>query len=630
LAAVRAARVAKQLEAHPFYAHPGLRGLPMMTTAPTPAVAWLRWAVKVAVIYVRLAGNSVEAAIRARAAVGGGGVAARLRAWTTVIGVAVMAVASGGGPSALRKAIEPVDRAADEAADALAEAGKATAADPYEPYRALFATLPVPPIALAAAIESDEVFARLRVAGPNPMVLTRVRAADDGTVVGWLTDSHLRAVAGCGGDTIAAAVADHRLYVADYRGFAAALHASSEATGVTDDPDMTGGADGRGAEVLLGPVAVFALPPGGGSGGRLLPVAILPDGKLGTPALTPADGTAWTAAKAIVNAADGAHHELDTHLARTHLFVNLAMGCTSRRLSATHHPVWRLLTPHADGTAFINNLTPHTLLAKGGDVHLLLPASRAAQVHYVGGIVTGARFNDRFPRTELAARGLLHEDALSYPYREDALAMYDAIHTFVADVLGEYYKSDADVVGDPELAAWAADISAPAPGGAGVAGFGELRPDGSTEEGTIRTFVYLVKAVTLLIWTASAQHAAANFPQADLMACAAAYPLAVRAGPPSPGTTTSITEWLPPLRVAGRQLFLGNLLGGVVHLPLGTYPLTPLPGGWFRSARGAAAVSNLRRRLGEIDARIGAREAGEKWFKYEYLRADRVPRSINI
>eukprot|EP00168_Porphyra_purpurea_P006932 TRINITY_DN1851_c0_g1_i13.p1 TRINITY_DN1851_c0_g1~~TRINITY_DN1851_c0_g1_i13.p1 ORF type:complete len:364 (+),score=77.22 TRINITY_DN1851_c0_g1_i13:519-1610(+) len=248
---------------------------------------------------------------------------------------------------------------------------------------------------------------RASACGANPMVLTRVRAADEGAVAGWLTDAHLRAAAGCGGDSIAAAIDDHRLYVADYRAFAAALRAASEATGGTDCIDMAGGADGRGAEVLLGPVAAFVLPPGGDTDGRLLPVAILPDGKPTTPALTPADGTAWTAAKAIVNAADGAHHELDTHLARTHLFVNLAMGCTSRRLSAKNHPVWRLLTPHADGTAFINNLTPHTLLSEGGDVHLLLPASRAAQVQYVGSVVTGARFNDRFPRTELASRGLL-------------------------------------------------------------------------------------------------------------------------------------------------------------------------------------------------------------------------------
>eukprot|EP00168_Porphyra_purpurea_P006933 TRINITY_DN1851_c0_g1_i14.p1 TRINITY_DN1851_c0_g1~~TRINITY_DN1851_c0_g1_i14.p1 ORF type:complete len:170 (+),score=48.24 TRINITY_DN1851_c0_g1_i14:42-512(+) len=138
--------------------------------------------------------------------------------------------------------------------------------------------------------------------------------------------------------------------------------------------------------------------------------------------------------------------------------------------------------------------------------------------------------------------------------------MYDALHTFVATVLGEYYQSDEDVAGDPELAAWAADISAAAPGGAGLAGFGELGPDGSTEEGVIRTVAYLVSAVTLLIWTASAQHAAANFPQADLMACAAAYPLAVRSGAPVAGTTTPITEWLPPLARggAGRALPSGE------------------------------------------------------------------------
>lgn len=362
-----------------------------------------------------------------------------------------------------------------------------------------------------------------------------------------------------------------------------------------------------------------------------MPVAILPDDAPGVAVVTPADGDAWAAAKAMVNAADGAHHELDSHLARTHLFVNLPLGVTARRLSAAHHPLWRLLMPHGDGTPYINNLTPHTLLKPQGDVHLLLPTSREAQVAYVGGVVTTTRFNDRFPRADLAARGLLDgATALHHPYREDALAHYDALHDFVAAILGEYYTCDADVVGDPELAAWAADMAAPAPGGAGVRGFGEPLPDGTTAEGTIRSVGYLVDAVTLLIWTASAQHAAVNFPQVDLMASAAAFPLAVRAGAPRPGAPAPITAWLPPLRVAARQLFLGAFLGGLVHLPLGTYPPTPLPGGWFRTGRGARAVAALRARLAAIDARIVAREAAEEVYKYEYLRPARVPRSINI
>ncbi|GAB0496512.1 hypothetical protein MMPV_007824 [Pyropia vietnamensis] len=695
-AAARSAAVARQAAAGwTFHPHPGLGNLPMLTTAPTPAIEWIVWAVKAGLLYIRVAGNGVEAAVRTRAVAagaGGGGargggeglrlLIARARGWAAVAGLAIQAVATGGGRAALRKAIEPVEAAADESAAALdASAVPNTAkssADPYDPYRALFTTLPVPPMAATSAIESDAVFARLRVAGPNPMVLARVVGRDGSTNVergsgarngvagasgadatrgggrwvgAWLTDAHLRAVAGCKEDTVEEAISDHRLYVADYRPFATALRdaAARDAArndGVRDNPAMEGGADGRGVEVLAAPVAVFVLPPplsqrtaagrhyeqpsSSSANGRLIPVAILPDDAPGVAVVTPSDGVAWAAAKAIVNAADGAHHELDSHLARTHLFVNLPLGVTARRLSAAHHPLWRLLMPHGDGTPFINNLTPHTLLKPSGDVHLLLPTSRESQVAYVGGVVTGARFNDRFPRNELAARGLLDEAALHYPYREDVLAHYDALEEFVAAVLGEYYTCDADVADDEELAAWAADMSAPSPDGAGLRGFGEPLPDGTIAEGTIQSVGYLVSAVTLLIWTASAQHAAVNFPQADLMASAAAFPLAVRSGAPRLGSAMSITQWLPPLRVAARQLFLGAFLGGLVHLPLGTYPLTPLPGGWFRSSQGARAVAKLRTRLAAIDARIVVREAAEEVYKYEYLRPARVPRSINI
>lgn len=267
-------------------------------------------------------------------------------------------------------------------------------------------------------------------------------------------------------------------------------------------------------------------------------------------------------------------------------------------------------------------------------MELLLPTSMAAQAAYVASVVRGTAFNSRFPRREMGARGVM-DAALAYPYRDDTLALYDLLHEYVADYVAVYYPDDATVRGDTELQAWAAAVSAP--DGAGVVGFGEPAADGRTAvEGAILSVAYLVDALTLIIHTASVQHAAINFPQADLMTWVPAFPLAVRADAPGAADAAApaaggaaARRWLPPPAVAAEQIFLGGLLGGVVHLPLGTLPWTPLPGGWHRHPAAAAAAARLRQRLRGVEARIAAREATEV-TPYEYLRPSRVPRSINI
>ncbi|MGQ2931438.1 MAG: lipoxygenase family protein, partial [Sphingopyxis sp.] len=46
-----------------------------------------------------------------------------------------------------------------------------------------------------------------------------------------------------------------------------------------------------------------------------------------------------------------------------------------------------------------------------------------------------------------------------YPYRDDALLLWNAIAQWVGDYVATYYLSDTDVSGDHELQAWAIDLS---------------------------------------------------------------------------------------------------------------------------------------------------------------------------
>ena len=93
--------------------------------------------------------------------------------------------------------------------------------------------------------------------------------------------------------------------------------------------------------------------------------------------------------------------------------------------------------------------------------------------------------------------------ALAYPYRDDAVRIWDAIVNYVTEFIGEFYASDSDVLRDVTLQGWALEIVTKG----GVQDFGE------PSYPHIRTRESLIDSLAMVIFTASAQHAAVNFPQ---------------------------------------------------------------------------------------------------------------------
>lgn len=687
-AADRAARVAKQKEVYKLVPSPGLAGFPLVPNIPVAGLSWYKWLFKAGVMGAKVGRNAkmgAEALAQSSAVRGGrrpaGAVSSALgsvRATTEAAGTAasaVLAAVSGtpeAGLSAVKKLASPVTASVEKSAgylytmaqdemkglgqavttavtmgEAAAAAAVKTGASrksgdagipggdaAYADYRAMFALLPLP--AAAKLVDSDDMFARLRVAGPNPMSLRAVTAADlDPTAPSLpFTDAHLQALSGYEADSLAGASADGRLFVLDCRPSARVL-AEGEVQ-YPSDPKMMGGEDGYGKQCQFGPVALFVLSASASAAdpGRLEAVAIATGGPQVAEApihlTTPADGAAWAAAKLILNAADGAEHELKWHLGLTHMMINTIAAATHRELEEGSHPIWRLLTPHYDGLFFLNSMVPDTLLAPGGVVDLLVPVSTGAAAEYVKSVLVETHFNSLFPHVQMGARGVL-DPRLAHPYREDALAHWAVLHKFVAEYVACYYPTDAAVVADYELQAWASAITA-----AGQQGFGERAADGSTATpGVISTAAYLADAVTLIIFTGSVQHAAVNFPQADLMTYMPFYPLGVRAPPDNEWLDDnqqggSIREWLPPPVVAGQQLSMGAFLGGIIHQPLGTKPTAILQwGGWYQNRKVTAALNRMNQDLIKLEKHIAAREARNE-VKYEYLRPTRVPRSINI
>jgi arachidonate 15-lipoxygenase len=461
-----------------------------------------------------------------------------------------------------------------------------------EDYASLFRTIGLP--AISRDYQQDGVFAEMRLAGPNPVMLQRVTQLDDRFPV---TQAHYTTA--LPGDTLHAAGQEGRLYLADYQ--------------LLEQVDN--GTFPNGPKFVYAPLALFAVDK---VTRQLLPVAIQckQTPAADNPIFTRADGYQWLIAKTIVEIADGNVHEAVTHLGRTHLFVEPFVVSTQRQL-ATNHPLGILLRPHFEGTLAINNAAHEYLIAPRGPVDKLLAgtieSTRALAVSAVQSyLVDNVMLPDTFRR-----RGVDDHDLLpNYPYRDDAMLYWSAIHQWVRNYLRLYYTSNADVQQDTELRSWFQELTSQQ--GGRLRGFGQ--------PGSFGDLNYLTEVVTLIIYTSSVQHAAVNFPQYDLMTYVPNMPLAGYTAAPTAGnggTEQNFLDMLPPMDMAQLQVELGYLLGSVHYTTLGQYDR-----GHFRDGRVGPVLDTLQQQLRDIGPVIDQRNQARR--PYNFLVPSGVPQSINI
>ncbi|BAY87447.1 lipoxygenase-like protein [Calothrix parasitica NIES-267] len=465
-------------------------------------------------------------------------------------------------------------------------------------YQKLFPEMEIPKI--ADNFSTDEQFAYMRVAGYNPVMIERVNKLGDRFPV---TEAQYQEV--MGDDSLTAAGEEGRLYLADYGILEGAVNGTFPSQ----------------QKYIYAPLALFAIPKNSENDESSLmrPVAIqCGQNPQNNPICTPkSDKYAWLFAKTIVQIADANYHEAVTHLGRTHLLVGPFVVATHRQLPDSH-PLNILLRPHFEGTLAINNAAQSSLIAAGGGVDKLLASTidNSRVLAAVG--LQSYGFNEAMLPKQLEKRGVNDTQKLPiYPYRDDALLIWNAIHTWVADYLSIYYKDDTSIQNDTYLQNWA--IEAGAYDGGRVPDFGQ-------ENGLIQTLDYLIDATTLIIFTASAQHAAVNFPQGDMMIYAAAVPLA--GYQPASILEGKVTQedylnLLPPLEQAQEQLNLVYLLGSIYYKTLGDYS-----DNYFKDALVKPALQEFRNNLLEAEATIHQRNQNRP--TYEYLLPSKIPQSINI
>jgi arachidonate 15-lipoxygenase len=472
--------------------------------------------------------------------------------------------------------------------------------------------------ALTGESQTDAFFAYIRVAGPNPMVIRRIDSLPSNFPV---TEADFKLTMG-DSDSLAAAFAEHRMYLADYGALAG----------------LEGGTFPNGQKFLAAPLALFAVPAAGAPNRALRAVAIQCGQTPGpqNPLLTPRHGLAWQVAKSFVQMADGNYHQAVSHLGQTHLVLEPIVLATCRQLAEVH-PLSVLLMPHFEGTLNINDSAQSNLMAPGGGVDRVMAGTIAASREVAVKAAQTYPFNQSMPGEALAARGVSDASSLpDFPYRDDALLVWKAIHRWVESYLRLYYKSDGDLQADTELQAWIGEIVSPSGG----------RMKDIGEGSGIQTFDYLVRMVTHIIFTAGPQHAAVNFPQYPVMSFTPNMPLALYKAPPAATTITSengIMDWLPPLDMIQIQMSLGYLLGSAQDTRLGVYAKTDhgslklwvkdvfaglLGGAYFMDPRVAPLLSSFQADLRGVEDEIEARNKSRS--PYKFLLPSRIPQSINV
>lgn len=453
----------------------------------------------------------------------------------------------------------------------------------------------IQPPSVMERFHSDEYFAENVVAGPDPTRLMRMTHVPGKFPI---TTEHLTSVAELAGDDLAAAIAAGRVYWIDHVAMA----------------ELDNGRHPQAPKYMYSPMAAFCVPRGGGP---LRPFAIQcgqdPAGRI---IYTPADGYSWRLAKNCVLAAHNTFHEVLTHLGFTHLMSEPVLLAAVRNL-AVNHPVAVLLRRHFEGTFSINKLAVELLIQPGKAVEYLIGSDLKSTYPWLAKHRAEHSFRGNYLPTKLAAAGTAAPaDLPHFPYRDDGMLVWNAIHRWVSGFVEGFYAGDADVLADNELQAWAAEVASSTGG--------QVRDFGATP-GQIADRNDLVEILTMVIWTAGPQHAAVNFAQKDHMSFLPANPLAGYTEEPR-GRDHSEADWLanlPPLDVAVQQLCVMTFLGSLHHTVLGDYDND------FATTPVTRAHNGFVADLTSIEDEILARNK-RRAEPYHYLQPSLIPNSTNI
>ncbi|XP_049425140.1 hydroperoxide isomerase ALOXE3-like isoform X2 [Epinephelus fuscoguttatus] len=242
----------------------------------------------------------------------------------------------------------------------------------------------------------------------------------------------------------------------------------------------------------------------------------------------------WLTAKIFVRSADFNEHQINSHLLRTHLLAEVFAVSLLRNMDRTH-PLYKVLAPHTRYTLHINFLARDHLISETGVFTTFAASGGEGMVTLMQKSLSSVTYSSLCIPEDITERGL--EDVPNFYYRDDGLKLWDIIHRYVQGVLSFYYKNNDAVKEDDDLQKWIGDIFE----------HGFLSQEGTGIPQSFTTVKELVKFVTMVIFTCSAQHSAVNAGQYDYGGWMPNTPISLQLPPPKTKGTTSEATMLQTL-----------------------------------------------------------------------------------
>ncbi|XP_060047766.1 polyunsaturated fatty acid 5-lipoxygenase isoform X2 [Erinaceus europaeus] len=355
---------------------------------------------------------------------------------------------------------------------------------------------------------------------------------------------------------------------------------------------------------------------------KIVPIAIqlnqVPGEK--NPIFLPSDAKYdWLLAKIWVRSSDFHIHQTITHLLRTHLMSEVFGIAMYRQLPAVH-PVFKLLVAHVRFTIAINTKAREQLICEYGLFDKANATGGGGHVQMVQRAMQDLTYRSLCFPEAIKARGMEStEDIPYYFYRDDGLLVWEAIKTFTSEVVDIYYKSDQVVEEDQELQDFVNDVYVYGMRGKKTSGFPK----------SIKTREKLSEYLTVIIFTASAQHAAVNFGQYDWCSWIPNAPPTMRAPPPTAKGVVTIEKIVETLPDRGRSCWHLGAVWALSQFQENELFLGMYPEEHFIEKPVKEVMTRFRKNLDSIVSKIAERNKNKK-LPYYYLSPDRIPNSVAI
>ncbi|CAN0288357.1 unnamed protein product [Ascophyllum nodosum] len=458
--------------------------------------------------------------------------------------------------------------------------------------------------------EDDDTFARLRLQGPNCVVLQKCSEATRKKLKVLDTDPDYKELK----DKVDSLMKDGKLFVVDHE-----LLTDMPAAPIQGIPRYLA------VGIALFEVVDDDLLP-------IKPIGIqLSQGEDATPIFMPGEGYNWMIAKACFEAADFIVHEIVSHLGNTHIVLEGPVVAMNRQLPK-EHPIFALLQPHLEGTALINWGAQNLLIGEGGAVDVLQANDIKDSWNLVLQETLKRISKDFSPIADFEARQVTKKDFPGrYLYRDFGTQYWEAIYTWVKEYLDIYYTSEKDVEGDYELKGFVDEMT----GIAQMKWLDEFYTSSNKKS-------LITKVLASIIYTASVLHSAVNFPQRSIMSFIPSCPSSMFVPIPTDKnerTFENYLTYLPPMEIAKTHVTVLTLLGSVYYTKIGDYETTQFDDDRVDEplAKFQAAIEDIDINLTSVNAELvaGWRQRGKnknkaKNFGYFTLLPDNVPQSTNI